>query len=76
MKIPASPDAIDRAWLTSALKASGAIRGAVARFETAPLEGEEGLFGQLSRIHVTYDGDEPNAPRSFRSAPLYFSYAA
>ena len=65
MKIPASPEDLDAAWLTAALRQGGALqKAAVASFEIRPLADGEGFMGQLLRVRPVYDREEPDAPAS------------
>ena len=65
MEIPAGPAALTAVWLTSALRAGGAItRAAVASFEATPLAADGGHYGQLARLRLEYGLDEPGAPQS------------
>ena len=64
--IPADAAAIDAAWLTHALRSSGALTGgAVASVQVEPLGGSQGFAGQLRRLRATYDGEAHGAPPSF-----------
>lgn len=65
MKIPAVAEDLDAAWLTQALRRSGALqRAAVVSFEVGLVAGAEGFMGELRRLRPTYDLTEPGAPAS------------
>ncbi len=65
MDIPAGPAGLTADWLTDALREGGAIgAAAVASFEAAPLAEDGGHYGQLARLRLEYDPDEPGAPQS------------
>jgi hypothetical protein len=62
---PSTMDEITPAWLTSALRAGGAITH--ANVIAAPREtigAGVGILGELARIRLTYDRSEGGAPRS------------
>lgn len=62
--IPQSVEALTPEWLTQALgpKWLGAAR--VSKVESEPLGEGEGFVGELARLHLSLDGDAPEAPRS------------
>ena len=65
LKIPESPDCLTADWLTSALRGGGAInKAAVASFEAGPLAEGGGHYGQIARLRLDYDPDEPDEPES------------
>ena len=62
---PRSVDDISPAWLTGALRASGAIReAAVVGRAIEPIGVGVGFLGQLARVRPSYDRPEPGAPPS------------
>jgi hypothetical protein len=62
--IPASPDQLTDAWLTSRLRADGAVeRARVTRHTTELLE-LQGAAAVVARIALDYDLAEPGAPPS------------
>ena len=64
-KIPRSPEEITPEWLTSTLRDAGVISGArVTSVETESIGAGAGLFGQLARLRLGYDREEPGAPAS------------
>ena len=65
MLIPCSPGEMSPSWLTTVLRDSGVLAsGAVAKVDSHPLAGPEGLYGQIVRLTITYDGAEPTAPQT------------
>lgn len=61
--IAATVDAIDPAWMTAALRASGALpTGAVTAIDVKPVG--NGLVGDSFRLSLTYDGAPATAPAS------------
>lgn len=65
LKIPAGPEALTPEWLTQALRQTGTIREAAVRsFDTEVIAQGVGLIGQLARVKLHYDREEPGAPRS------------
>jgi len=61
--IAATSDLVDAAWLTAALRASGAIGDASVTAVTKTPVGN-GLVGDSFRFGLTYDRAEPGAPES------------
>ncbi|MDO9222594.1 MAG: phosphotransferase [Caulobacter sp.] len=61
--IAASPDAVDAAWLTQALRAAGVIGEATVTAATAKAVGN-GLVGDSFRFGLTYDREVAGAPSS------------
>src|SRR4051812_20284299 len=62
---PTDPGQITSEWLTSALRASGAIGDASVTSHRAKVIGEGvGFMGQLAQISLDYDRAEGDAPRS------------
>lgn len=61
--IAASVDQIDPAWMTAALRASGALpSGSVVAIDVKPVG--NGLVGDSFRLSLTYDGAPASAPAS------------
>ncbi|MCF8503328.1 MAG: ecdysteroid 22-kinase family protein [Caulobacter sp.] len=61
--IAAGVDAIDPAWITAALRASGALpTGTVVALDVKPVG--NGLVGDSFRLAITYDGAPASAPAS------------
>ena len=61
--VPADAAAIDAAWLTRALRASGVLtKGTVTDVEVEALGGSQGFAGQLRRLRATYDREAGRAP--------------
>src|SRR5438034_11708966 len=64
-KIPQTPDAITPDWLTPALREGGIIAEARATALSATgLGGGSGFTGQLARLAIGYDRDDPSLPPS------------
>jgi hypothetical protein len=65
LAIPRKISDITPDWLSDALRSSGAL-GTARVIEIAPVAlGEgEGFIGQLARLHLRYDVDEADAPRT------------
>lgn len=66
MEIPYGPDVMTPEWLTQALRQSGTITTAnVLSFQTHAVGAEgEGITGQVVRVKLVYDFNEPAAPHS------------
>jgi len=65
MTIPAGPHELTPAWLTGALRSTGALGDAEVTSVQAAVVGEgSGFIGQLARVALTYDRAEPGAPAS------------
>lgn len=63
MDFPTGPDELSAGWLTTALRAGGAIRRAsVVTFTTTALTVEKGITGVLTLVALGYDQPEPGAP--------------
>lgn len=63
MRIPSGPDDLTNDWLTGALREGNPIdKAAVVSFKTRPVS--EGAYGQIARLSLDYEPDEPGAPRS------------
>lgn len=65
MTIPAIPTALNAltpAWLTEALRPSGAAAITAVRVE--PVGQGQGVLCQLARLALTHDGEAPGAPRT------------
>lgn len=60
---PAQPEQLTDAWLTSTLRASGALATdrAVDGFDITPVGVGTGLLGMVMRIHLRYQGGAPGA---------------
>ena len=66
MRIPQGPDELTAEWLTQALRAGGVL-GAERRVNAvlaAPPPGGEGFSGQVSRLSLSYEGEEGAGPAS------------
>ncbi|MHB8514994.1 MAG: phosphotransferase [Dehalococcoidia bacterium] len=65
MDIPAGPEQLSADWLTDALRQNGIIdRALVTAFDTKVIGEGSGFIGQLARVGLRFDRDEPGAPRS------------
>jgi len=65
LAIPRSPGEITAAWLTDALRSTGAIdRANITSVTHERIGAGAGFLGQLAKLTLTYDRDEPGAPRS------------
>ena len=65
MQIPTSPAQITPAFLTSVLSSAGMLRRAtVTTTRIEALTAKTNFNAQLSRVHLAYDRQEENAPRS------------
>jgi hypothetical protein len=63
--IPRSIEQITPDYLSETLRSRGLIdRARVASLECQGIGAGVGFLGQLARLHLTYDGDAPGAPRS------------
>jgi hypothetical protein len=63
--IPRSPDEITPEWLTRALRDGGVIGEAnVTSVSPEPIGAGAGFLGQLAKVTVTYDREEPGVPAS------------
>ncbi len=62
MQVPASPDELTADWLTSVLKAQGLGTNSVRSCEVELLGGEQGMTGQLVRLHIRYQEKRPELP--------------
>lgn len=64
-RLPASPEALDVAWLERALRAGGALRAdaRLASCDVRPLGAGGGLIGLVARVVLEVEGDS-HAPRS------------
>ncbi len=62
--IPETPDAVTDAWLTETLRQGGAIADAQVTGHTTALVEQQGAAAVVARFGLTYDTDEPTAPRS------------
>lgn len=65
LSVPRSPGEITPEWLSGALRQNGVIRDAsVVSVSAESIGAGAGFLGQLARLSLTYDRDEPGAPRS------------
>lgn len=65
MRIPPNPADITTTWLTSCLREKKAISKAeVSAFKLEALGADKGFFGQLVRVHLSYNLAEANAPQT------------
>lgn len=83
---PGSPAEVTPQWLTTALRASGAIGRARVHAHDVRIIGEgSGFMGQLAQITLRYDAPEPGAPASLiakfpaaapenRAVAMYFRF--
>ncbi|MCY4448700.1 MAG: phosphotransferase [Chloroflexi bacterium] len=63
--IPGSLQEITPLWLSEALERSGAGGGAhVTAYSAEPVADETGFMNQLFRLHLEYDSEHPDAPRT------------
>lgn len=64
MEVPATAEELTADWLTCALRSRSVVHAAsVTSVAVERLGGEQGITGQLARLTVDYDRDEPAAPR-------------
>ena len=65
LAIPLAPDQFTPGWLTDALQSSGVLKSArvVAAVPSSVGDGF-GLLGSLTRLTLTYDRQEPGAPKT------------
>lgn len=62
---PTQPEELTARWLTDALRSGGAISEArITEFTTEPVGVGVGMLGVIARAELTYDHDEPGAPKS------------
>jgi hypothetical protein len=65
LTIPTTMDEVTPAWLTAALREGGAIKNAtVTAIEKETIGVGVGILGDLARMTMTYDRDEPGAPKT------------
>ena len=62
--IPETPDSVTDDWLTQALRQDGAIVEAHVTGHTTALVEQQGAAAVVARFGLSYDPDEPAAPRS------------
>ena len=63
LAIPATMDEVTPAWLTAALRESGVLKTAtVTSADRVTIGVGVGLLGDIARVTLTYDRDEPGAP--------------
>src|ERR671916_1992160 len=67
MRVPASPEEISAEWLTSVLPGAGPGPNCVTSCDVELLGGEQGMTGQLARLHVRYQDDQPGLPTTLIS---------
>src|SRR5580765_8404298 len=65
METPAHFDDLTAEWLTDALRTTGVLmQASVTSLKVQGLGAEKGMTGNLARLHLAYDTDEPDAPHS------------
>ncbi len=65
LPIPSGLDEVTPGWLTSALRAGGAVQQAAVASSDVRVIGEgAGFMGQLAKVHLQYDRPEEGAPQS------------
>jgi hypothetical protein len=65
MKYPIHTNELTGEWLTDTLRVNGTLAQArVTSFDTQLLDHTKGTTGQITRVRLSYDRDEPEAPRS------------
>ena len=62
--IPETPDSVTDEWLTKALRQGGSNAEAQVTEHTTELVEMQGAAAVVARFGITYDADEPGAPRS------------
>ena len=62
MQIPASPADLTVPWLTSILRPHGLALNSVQSCVAELLGGEQGMTGQLARLRIQYQDDQPELP--------------
>lgn len=62
--LPETPDLVTDEWLTHVLRQDGAIVEAQVAGHTAELVEQQGAAAVVARFDLSYDADEPTAPRS------------
>jgi hypothetical protein len=63
LEIPCTPSDLDATWLTQALRGANILNsGVVGEFEVLPLEGEQGFYGQIVRVSLSYDPPDAEGP--------------
>src|SRR5262245_24658419 len=69
-QVPRSPHEITPEWLTDALAEGGALKGCRLSSVTPQSIGAgAGLFGQLARLQLKYDGGSPGPPTMIVKMP-------
>ncbi len=65
-RLPQNAEQLSAAWLTEALRSSGALAAGarVVSVDAAPLGAGGGLIGIVAKAQLTYSGDADSAPRS------------
>jgi hypothetical protein len=65
VKSPVHPDDLTAEWLTDALASTGALtHGRVTSCNIQQLVSDKGMTGPIARVHLVYDRDTLDAPRS------------
>lgn len=63
LEIPDHPDKLTTAWLTEALRSTGAIdQAAVTALQVESMGGVEGTTGPMARVRLSYDRPTENGP--------------
>jgi type IV secretory pathway TrbD component len=62
MTPPAAPAGLTPAWLTTALREASGESVTVAAVTSAPLAANQGFYGQLVRLYLTYEGESAGLP--------------
>ncbi|GAB4454159.1 MAG: hypothetical protein OHK0029_08440 [Armatimonadaceae bacterium] len=64
MKLLTGPEDVTTDWLNSVLEAAAVRKEAVVtQFRVTPLAEDKGFFGQIVRLHLTYDREAEAAPQ-------------
>lgn len=64
MSLPASPSGLTPQWLTAVLREESGESITVAAVTSAPLAVNQGFYGQLVRLRLTYQGGSSGLPTS------------
>lgn len=65
IKIPTNAEALTADWLTKALHSTGTLQSAtVTQLRLEPIGDIEGFMGELTRVFLSYDRPEKNAPQT------------
>jgi hypothetical protein len=62
MQIPASPHELTADWLASVLDGQGLEPASIQAVQAELFGGEQGITGQLARLHLRYQDDRPGLP--------------